>query len=188
VWEPRARLGYTYSGAALDFDEKRLAEDLHALADEGYLERIFIERLMICPSCESHAVNVHEACVTCSSSNLATIVSYFHFRCGYVGPEKTFKKEQRGLRCPKCKGLLVDLGTDHDSPGEFYECRGCEAMFQQPQMAVRCLSCGGLYIGTALQSLRYRDVYAYRLLLKGEMALMKGSLGKPEAEPVEQTS
>src|SRR5579871_5946385 len=99
-WEPRARLGFTYRGAEA-FDENHLIEDLDNLADSGYLERIFVERLMICPTCRSHSVNVHEACVTCNSSNLQTITSYFHFRCGYIGPESAFGKDPNGLRCPK---------------------------------------------------------------------------------------
>jgi hypothetical protein len=158
------------------FDEDRLAADLATLADRGYLERIFVERLMICPTCDSHAVNVHEACVTCNSSNLVTIKSYFHFRCGFIGPEKAFGQDPGGLRCPKCKGLLTDLGTRYDSPGEFFDCQNCAAMFQQPQMAARCLSCGALFLGNALNQLRYRDVFAYRLSLRGETALARGTV------------
>jgi hypothetical protein len=176
AWEPRARLGYIYRGAQAGFDEDELASDLALLADRGYLDRVFVERLMICPTCESHAVNVHEACVTCSSSNLVSITSYFHFRCGYIGPEKAFTPEPKGLRCPKCKGLLTDLGTSYDSPGDFFECHNCSATFQQPQMAARCLGCGALFVGVALNELLHRDVYAYRLALKGEAALIRGTL------------
>ncbi len=176
LWEPRARLGFVFRGAAAGFDEEQLAEDLATLAERGYLERIFVERLMTCPKCESHSVNVHEACVTCASANLSVIKSYFHFRCGFIGPEKAFSLEPDGMRCPKCRILLVDRGATFDSPGDFFECNACTAMFQQPQMAVRCLSCGGLYLGPALAELRHRDVYAYRLTIRGETALARGSL------------
>ena len=170
-FEPRAHAGVVYGGSSEGLDEGSVVDYLEILADRGFVERIFVERLMICPSCESHAVNVHEACVTCMSSNLVTIRSYFHFRCGFIGPESAFGKDPGGLRCPKCKGLLVDLGTDHDSPGDFFECKNCSAMFQQPQMGVRCLSCGARYIGTSLAELRNRDVFAYRLTLRGERAI-----------------
>ncbi len=175
-WEPRAPAGATYGDAVAGLDPDQVAQDLETLADRGYAERIFVERLMICPSCSSHAVNVHESCVTCNSSNLESITSYFHFRCGFIGPEKAFTKEPAGLRCPKCKKYLVDVGTDHDSPGVFFECKNCAAMFQQPNMGVRCLGCGARFTGLALQDLKHRDVYAYRLLLRGQNALANGAL------------
>jgi Zn finger protein HypA/HybF involved in hydrogenase expression len=173
-WEPRARHGVVYRADATEIP----VEDLELLADRGFLERIFVERLMICPTCRSHAVNVHEACVTCGSGNLTPIVTYFHFRCGYIGPEKSFSLEAGGLRCPKCKKFLVDLGTDHDSPGVMYECRHCAATFQQPQMGVRCIACGASFLGTALNDLTHLDVFAYRLSHRGDEALAAGTLGE----------
>lgn len=169
-WEPRTRLGYTYRGAEA-FEEDQLVQDLDTLAERGYLERIFVERLMVCPTCHSHAVNVHESCVTCGSSDLITITSYFHFRCGYIGPESAFAKDPNGLRCPKCKGVLTDRGTRFDSPGDYFQCQSCASMFQEPQMGVRCLSCGAAFLGDALQGLLHRDAYAYRLTLRGQTAL-----------------
>jgi hypothetical protein len=175
-WEPRARLGVIYNGQRAGLDEEGVVEDLDALADLGYLERIFIERLMTCPTCESHAINVHEACVTCGSSNLKRIVTYFHFRCGFTGPESAFAKEAGGLRCPKCKKLLVDLGTDHDSPGIIFECANCAAMFQNPEIGVRCLSCGAAFTGPGVDGLHHRDVFAYRLTTRGDAALSRGAM------------
>ena len=176
-WEPRSRSGVTYNGSKAGLDENQTADDLEELASRGYLERIFVERLMICPTDGSHAMNVHEACVTCGSANLKRIMTYFHFRCGFVGPEKAFTPEAGGLRCPKCKGLLVDLGTNYDSPGEMFECNNCASMFQQPQMGVRCLSDGATFLGPALDDILYRDVFAYRLTTSGDAALARGTIG-----------
>jgi Zn finger protein HypA/HybF involved in hydrogenase expression len=176
TWERRAASGAIYVSRNGSGDVEIPVADLERLAAGGYLERIFVERLMTCPTCRSHAVNVHEACVTCASANLTPIVTYFHFRCGYIGPEKTFSLEANGLRCPKCKKFLVDLGTDHDSPGVMFECLKCAATFQQPQMGVRCLSCGGTFIGTALAELTHLDVFAYRLSHRGDQALAAGRL------------
>jgi Zn finger protein HypA/HybF involved in hydrogenase expression len=177
-WEPRAAEGVVYFVKRRGMDVEIPLDDLELLADRGYLERIFVERLMICPTCHGHAVNVHEACVTCNSANLTPIVTYFHFRCGYIGPEKTFNKEANGLRCPKCKKFLVDLGTDHDSPGTMFECGKCAATFQQPNMGVRCIACGASFNGNALNELTHLDVFAYRLSLGGERAVAAGALGE----------
>ncbi len=176
AWEARSRLGAVYGGERAGFDEDRLHEALETLANRGFLERIFVERLTTCPTCESHAINVHEACVTCGSSNLKRIVTYFHFRCGFVGPEGAFAKDPGGLRCPKCKGLLVDLGTDHDSPGVMFECAKCAAMFQNPEIGVRCLSCGAAFTAGAVDELHHRDVFSYRLTSRGDAALARGAI------------
>ena len=139
------------------------------------LERVFVERLTLCGSCGSHALNVHEACIACSSSNLAQFDVFFHFRCGYTGPVSAFKAERDGLRCPKCKKILADLGTDHDSPGSFFRCGACAAMFQTPHSGVRCVACGARYTGPALADLRTIDAFHYRLTNVGRDKLREKS-------------
>lgn len=167
VWQPGSSHGYVYPSG-----EKTIAvEDLEALASEGYLERSFIERLSLCPQCASHALNVHEACPSCTSSNLSTFKAYFHFRCGYVGPVESFKAEARGLRCPKCNRILADLGTDHDSPGDYYRCNVCAAMFQAAAAGARCLQCAAALSGASMDNIGQRDVFAYRLSDLGKNAL-----------------
>ncbi len=181
VWDPHQRAGIAYRGSDSVLDSDGLAGDLEELADGDYLERVFIERLTHCPTCESHAVNVHEACMTCASSNLVQFKALFHFRCGYVGPVTTFREEPNGLRCPKCSRLLKDLGTDHDSPGEYFQCRSCTATFQVPEVGARCLSCGARFAGSAMQAIRQRDVYAYRISSLGKAALQENKLLDPAA-------
>jgi hypothetical protein len=171
VWECAARVGFVYRGVGSELRDATLLHDLEQLADEGYLERVFVERISLCPSCESHGLNVHDACVSCSSSNLQQFKALFHFRCGYVGPATSFTIERQGLRCPKCNRTLQDLGTDHDSPGEYFQCRSCAAMFQTPAIGARCLSCGGRFTGDALEDVRHQDVYAYRLTAAGKTAI-----------------
>jgi hypothetical protein len=171
VWECAARVGFVYRGVGSELRDATLVNDLEDLANGGHLERIFVERVSLCPSCESHALNVHDACVSCASSNLQPFKALFHFRCGYVGPGTSFKPERDGLRCPKCNRILRDLGTDFDSPGEYYQCRACTAMFQTPAVGARCMSCGGRFSGDALESIAHRDVFAYRLTAAGKAAL-----------------
>ncbi len=176
VWDPHRRAGISYRTTDSALEGEGLASDLEELADGDYLERVFVERLTHCPTCESHAVNVHEACMTCASSNLVQFKALFHFRCGYVGPVTSFREEPSGLRCPKCSRLLKDLGTDHDSPGEYFQCRSCTATFQVPEVGARCLSCGARFAGSAMQAIRQRDAYAYRLSSLGEAALQENKL------------
>jgi ssDNA-binding Zn-finger/Zn-ribbon topoisomerase 1 len=173
VWQPASRAGFVYLAGDNAADDTVL-EDLETLASQGYLERTFVERLSLCPHCTSHALNVHESCPQCGSSNLSSFKAFFHFRCGYVGPAESFKAEADGLRCPKCNRILADLGTDHDSPGEYFECRACSAKFQTPNVGARCLACGATFSGN--EETGHRDVFAYRLTARGKTALKENRL------------
>lgn len=176
-WEPAAKGGFVYRGGGSELDGGSMHDDLERLADGGYLERVFVERLSLCPSCGSHALNVHEACLTCGSSNMEQFKALFHFRCGYVGPVTSFREERDGLRCPKCSRILADLGTDYDSPGDYFRCLNCTAMFQTPDVGARCLSCGARFSGDAMQTVGRRDVHAYRRTSLGNAALKENRLG-----------
>ena len=175
-WESLARPGFVYRGTGSALQDERLGEDLEYLADRDYLERVFVERVSLCGSCGSHAVNVHEACMSCASSNLVQFKALLHFRCGYVGPVSAFREERQGLRCPKCNRILADVGTDHDSPGEYFRCKSCASMFQVPDVGARCLSCGARFTGTAMHDVGHRDVFAYRLTNLGRAALSENRL------------
>lgn len=176
-WEPASKAGYVYRGTGSPLDDGAMRDDLEKLADGGYLERVFVDRISLCPSCGSHALNVHEACLTCASSNLEQFKALFHFRCGFVGPVTAFREERDGLRCPKCNRILADLGTDHDSPGDYFHCLNCTAMFQEPDIGARCLSCGARFSGNAMQNIGRSDVFAYRLTALGKAAVGENRLG-----------
>jgi hypothetical protein len=168
-WQSGSSEGFVYLAGGTTL----FVNDLEELAERGFLERTFVERLSLCPHCSSHALNVHEACPSCDSSNLTLFKAYFHFRCGYVGPVESFKAEAHGLRCPKCNRILRDLGTDHDSPGEYLQCNGCSSMFQTPNVAARCLSCGAALTRDAMAKIGHRDVFSYRLTGRGKAALLE---------------
>ncbi len=180
-WDGRSREGYVYRGGGSDLDDRSLSSDLAELAKQDYLEAVFVERISLCPNCGSHAVNVFEACLTCSSSNLFTVKTILHFRCGYVGPVEAFRLEPGGRRCPKCEKLLQDLGTDHDSPGDYFTCRVCNSEFQTPEVGARCLGCGSRFIGVEIQRIVPHDVSAYRLTRLGRAALAENRL--PDEAP-----
>jgi hypothetical protein len=175
-WDPASRDGFVYRGTGSPLDDLTLPADFEELAREGYAERVFLDRLSLCPNCESHALNVREVCLSCASTNLKSIKALLHFRCGYVGPVSAFAQEAQGRRCPKCRKLLQDLGTDHDSPGEYFHCQACNAEFQVPDVGARCLSCGSRFAGTDMQRVLERDVFAYRLTALGTTALRDGRL------------
>jgi hypothetical protein len=170
AWNYQSRNGFCYN-ALPSADQEKVLAGLERLVDDGCAERVFVDRLSLCPNCESHALNVRESCPSCGSANLEEFRAFFHFRCGYVGPETAFKLEADGLRCPKCRRLLKDLGTDYDSPGTFFQCRACSAQFQTPQVGGRCLACGCRFDQHGMNNVGERDVFAYRITEKGRKAL-----------------
>lgn len=182
LWDPHDRRGFLFRGSGSATDDDHLRTDLEALYAGDYLERVFIERLSYCPSCDSHAINVHEGCLSCGSSHLTQFRALFHFRCGFVGPVSAFKEERKGLRCPKCNRLLADLGTDHDSPGNYFRCLSCVSMFQLPEMGARCLSCGARFRSNEVGQIAHRDVFGYRLSSLGRAALREGRIFEELAE------
>jgi hypothetical protein len=182
AWDPLARDGFAYRGTGSALDDLALAADLEQLADENYLDRVFVDRLSLCPHCTSHALNVREICLTCGSPNLTHMKTILHFRCGYVGPVTAFKEEPNGRRCPKCGKLFDNLGTDHDSPGDYFICRTCNAEFQVPEVGARCLACGAKFGGTDMAKIVTRDVFAYRINALGNAALADGRLRDAPAE------
>jgi len=172
IWNYSSPRGFYYSVPHAK-DQERLAADLERLVAAGFAERVFVDRISLCPNCSSHTLNVREICLSCGSSNLEQFKALFHFRCGYVGPDASFGVEPGGLRCPKCHRLLADLGTDYDSPGTFFRCGACAAQFQTPEIGGRCLSCGGKFDQHGMQNVQERDVFAYRITELGKNALAK---------------
>ena len=182
TWDPRAGAGVVYRATGDALEDQLLRNDLETLASGDYLERMFLERLSLCPNCKSHALNVHESCLSCYSSNLKQLKVILHFRCGFVGPVSAFSEEPQGRRCPKCRKLLQDLGTDHDSPGDYFVCLTCNATFQVAEVGARCLSCGARFAGPEMKNIGVRDIFAYRLTAVGEEALKAGRLLEARGE------
>ena len=171
-WDASSDRGYVYKAAGGEVDRRVL----EALADDGYLERVFVDRISRCPACKNHHLNMREVCVACKSANIVPIELLHHFRCGYVAPVDSFVAEADGRRCPKCHGLLRGRGTDHDVPGPQFECRDCGISFQLPEIGAVCLNCGHHTHGDDLQTIIYETVNRYKVSALGATALRRGSL------------
>ena len=173
-WSPCNATGYTY-GPSLDIsDASVFVADLHWLSSLDYLSKIFFDRLNRCPKCRSHHLNIREICPICGSSNLKEEPLLHHFRCGYVAPVSEFPSDPRGGRtCPKCQGVLQDLGTDHEIPGDLFRCLSCGTSTPSPKVAGVCLACGK---SSSADVLFPDDIYAYVLTSLGRAAVKDGRL------------
>ncbi len=181
-WLASAPKGYIHFPDLDEAGAQQLTHDLDYLAHIDHLDRLFFDRLTICPSCGSHHVNVREVCADCGSPNIMPVQLLHHYRCGYVGHADSFPHASGGGRqCPKCHGKLQDLGTDHDSPGENFLCHACHTSFQVPDVESICLSC---HTRSAGDQLLHRDIYSYRLTSTGMAALSNGRLFERHDDPL----
>lgn len=104
----------------------------------GYIRRTrFIDKIHVCPMCNSSHLLFFETCPHCGSSDIVEEPVLHHFRCANVSPEHTYESDGE-LRCPKCKHVLRHIGVDYDKPSAVYTCRQCEQTFMYPSMRVLC--------------------------------------------------
>lgn len=181
IWTPCSSKGYVYDTSVESMENNDvLMRDLQHLVQNDYLEKSFADILTGCPACGSHHVNVREVCISCKSSHIEEIPLIHHFRCGYVGPIYLFERDEKGVRrCPKCEGKLEHLGTDHDLPGDNYNCLNCNASFQVPDVEALCLSCQRRSQGV---SLLREEVHEYRISSLGFSALRRGRFFEADHE------
>ena len=181
IWTPCSSRGYVYDTNIESIEDNDvLMRDLQHLVQNDYLEKSFADILTGCPACGSHHVNVREVCISCKSAHIEEIPLIHHFRCGYVGPIHLFERDEKGARrCPKCEGKLEHLGTDHDLPGNNYNCLGCNASFQVPDVEALCLSCQKRSQGI---NLLREEIHKYRISSLGFSALHRGRFFEADHE------
>lgn len=118
------------------------AEEREAFHDQllrlGYIRRTrFIDKIHVCPICNTSHLLFFETCPHCGSSDIVEESVIHHFRCANVSPEHTYQQDGE-LVCPKCKRQLRHIGVDYDRPSSIYTCKQCDETFMYPDMRVLC--------------------------------------------------
>ncbi|MEY8688114.1 hypothetical protein AB9N12_19000 [Bacteroides sp. AN502(2024)] len=123
-------------------DDKNLRKMVAWFLDSGYIEPVkFVERIHLCPVCQSSVLLFSECCSKCQSSNIREEDMIHHFRCANISPESEYQYDGE-LRCPKCKHFLRHIGVDYDRPAKVYTCNECGATQMHSGMKVACAVCG----------------------------------------------
>jgi len=123
-------------------DDKNLRKMVQLFLDAGYIEPVkFVERIHLCPICQSSVLLFSECCSKCHSSNIQEEDMIHHFRCANISPESEYQYDGE-LRCPKCKHFLQHIGIDYDRPAKIYTCGECGATQMRSEMKVICAVCG----------------------------------------------
>lgn len=153
-------------------DEHMVLDILEIAENEGIFDSSYMDRIYLCPGCQSGHMSYREVCPKCGSSNSTTEDIIHHFPCAYVGPLSDFTNEiDDQLDCPKCNKRLRHIGVDYDKPSVLHECKACDHKFQDFNVKAKCMSCGQ---DNGVEQLKSREVRKYTLTKKGELAAING--------------
>ncbi len=123
-------------------DDKNLRKMVEWLLEYEYIKPVkFVERIHLCPVCQSSVLLFSECCSKCQSSNIKEEDMIHHFRCANISPESEYLYDGE-LRCPKCKHFLRHIGIDYDRPAKVYTCNECGVSQMHSGMKVICAVCG----------------------------------------------
>lgn len=145
-------------------DDKNLRRLVAQMLEQGYIEPVkFVERIHLCPMCQSDQLIFAECCTNCKSSNLKEEDMIHHFRCANIAPEREYIYDG-DLRCPKCKKFLRHIGIDYDRPSKVQTCNDCGTTQLHSEMKVICAACGH---STQPHKLTPYDIEEYTFTPKG---------------------
>jgi predicted RNA-binding Zn-ribbon protein involved in translation (DUF1610 family) len=145
---------------------------LETMAEQGILERRFLERMLLCPTCRASDVRSKYTCKLGASANVEHIELVEHVKCGYMGCGKDFKKASQPI-CPGCSVEMVERDVDFKVVGECYECEQCGHRFDAPNVVHFCGHCNEVF---TYHEAIYTKPVAYRI---SENSLTKIGAGVP---------
>ena len=131
-----------------------------------------VDRINLCPHCGAYNINFREICPSCSSFNTPLEVTLHHYRCGFIGPEHDFMREEE-LVCPKCSHPLRHIGVDYDKPAQNLWCKDCGLNFAEPLLSCFCLNCDTVFTPDYAVS---KPIASYELTAEGQRAAETGFL------------
>ena len=159
-----------------DWETARYVRALESLSRKGVLRAELVERLPICRSCGSAALQLSSGCPECRSVNLTKHQVVEHFVCGLVEKQEAFKSKDGTLECPKCHRVLNMVGSDYRNLSPMYVCHDCNAMNKDLLQVMKCSSCGST---SPVEEEAERPLYAY------EANEDAASLVRPLVKPIE---
>lgn len=149
-------------------DDTNLRRIVERLLSKGYIEsKQFVERIHLCPMCQSDQLLFSECCTKCKSSNITAEDMIHHFRCANISPESEYQYDGE-LRCPKCRHFLRHIGIDYDRPSKVQVCNNCGETQLHSEMKVTCAVCGHV---TQPHLLTPYDIQEWTFTTKGKEEL-----------------
>jgi len=175
-----AKLHYRFPFLTHFFEENGEQKSLSVLRlgeKQGWFNKKTIDKLHLCPDCESAHHNLRATCPKCRSVDIKEEDLVHHFPCAHIAPISDFERErQDGLHCPKCDKTLRHIGNDYDKPSAIFNCHDCHHTFQQAEYRSLCIEC---HAEVPIEKLKETDICQYELTAKGQAAVQNGAQVNP---------
>ena len=123
---------------------------LHEWANRGVLRPRTIDRVKLCPRCDS-LPTFRDGCLQCGSAPVTAAQLVHHFACAHVGPLEDYATEVVGsgqLHCPKCQVQNLVVGADFEYLAGPVRCCECDWNDTEPALIGECLRCGHRFAGS----------------------------------------
>lgn len=137
-------------------------------------EEKVVDRVPLCPECQSAHLIFRETCVACHSIDIEQTQTIHCFTCGHVGLESQFRKAGE-MVCPGCSHALRHIGSDYDRPIENIICHDCGEMFVEPGSEAHCAQCGKI---TPADHVDTRNFSIWKLSDEGRQVCLRGYSGQ----------
>ena len=169
--------GYSFQEIpGMDWGDGRLTRALESLERRGLVRTELVDRLVLCKSCGSAALQLSSGCPECGSVNLTRHQVIEHFACGLIDKQEAFDSDGGELVCPKCHRVLGMVGSDYRNLSPMYICRECNAMNKDLSQVMKCLGCKTM---APLDEENERPLYSY------EMNEERASFLRQQTKPIE---
>ncbi len=128
------------------------------------LRPLVIDRIVVCPRCESIDIKLYLKCPKCGSFNLENKRIIQHRVCGFTDVESAFKtvKTEKEIiyECPKCKLSFTINAPDYSEIGKLYECKNCSYRTNNPNITLTCKVCKTSF---SIIDAQYYPIFAYSI-------------------------
>ena len=142
----------------LRFANRGSTEELLAAVEQGLLMPQLLDRVMVCPRCES-LPSFRQGCPCCGSGRVEQESLIHHFACAHVGSVADFESAV-GLSCPKCRARHLTVGADFEYQSGPLRCLDCQWRPADLEIVGHCLRCNFRF--PAHQALT-KDLVAYHV-------------------------
>jgi Thaumarchaeal output domain 1 len=134
-----AKLTPTFDPETLTCQLGFAEEILDRWAAIGVLEAVFVDKVRVCPRCQS-LPTFRSGCPNCGSAHLENDQLIHHFACAHVGRATDFERDG-DLICPKCRTRRLVVASDFDYVTGPHRCLACHWSNLQLEDVAQCLRC-----------------------------------------------
>jgi hypothetical protein len=155
------KLTPTFNPETLSFHLGFAEEILDRWAAIGVLQAVFVDKVQVCPRCQS-LPTFRSGCPNCGSAQVANERLIHHFACAHVGRVSEFER-QGELVCPKCRTRRLVVASDFDYVTGPYRCQDCHWTNLELENVAQCLRCQFRFPAYQVHTKELRGFRANRL-------------------------